>query len=42
MKLLERIFGKKVYRYRSAVTGHFVSEAFAEANPNTTIRERVA
>lgn len=29
------------YRYRSAITGRFVSKDFAEANPDTTIRETV-
>lgn len=27
------------YIYRSAVTGRFVSRAYAEANPATTIRQ---
>lgn len=31
---------KFYYRYRSAVTGHFVSEAFASRNPTTTVREK--
>jgi hypothetical protein len=30
------------YRYRSAVTGRFVTQAYAEANPRLTVRERVA
>ena len=25
-------------RYRSAITGKFVSKAYAEANPDTTVR----
>jgi hypothetical protein len=29
------------YRYRSAVTGRFVSREFAEAHPSVTVRERV-
>jgi hypothetical protein len=29
------------YRYRSSVTGKFVSREYAEANPATTQRERV-
>jgi len=29
------------YQYRSAVTGKFVSKAYAEKNPSTTIRIRV-
>lgn len=28
------------YRYRSSVSGKFVSRAFAEANPRETTRER--
>lgn len=30
------------YRYRDAVTGRFVSRAYAEEHPDTTVRERVA
>ena len=29
------------YVYRSAVTGKMVSKAFAEANPDTTVRQKV-
>ena len=29
------------HRFRSAVTGLFVSKKYAEANPDTTVRERV-
>lgn len=29
------------HRFRSAITGLFVSRAHAEANPDTTVRERV-
>ena len=29
------------YRYRSAITGKFVTKAYAEANPDTTVREKV-
>ena len=29
------------YRYRSAITGKYVSAAFAKRNPRTTIRELV-
>ena len=29
------------YRYRSAITGRWVSEAFAKRHPRTTVRERV-
>lgn len=28
-------------RFRSAITGLFVSKKYAEANPDTTVRERV-
>ena len=29
------------YVYRSAVTGHLVTQDYAEANPETTVRERI-
>lgn len=29
------------YRYRSAITGRYVSATYAAANPDTTVRERV-
>ena len=29
------------YRYRSAITGRYVSRKFAMRNPSTTLRERV-
>ena len=29
------------HRFRSAITGLFVSKQHAEANPSTTVRERV-
>jgi hypothetical protein len=32
---------RRRYRYRSAVWGRFVSEAYAKAHPRTTVRERV-
>lgn len=32
---------KPRYRYRSAVTGHFVSAAYAKRYPHKTVRERV-
>lgn len=40
--MMKRIIGlfKVRYRYRSAVDGHFVSKAYADANPATTVRER--
>lgn len=30
------------YRYRSAVTGRYVTAEYAAANPRTTVREAVA
>lgn len=30
-----------MYRYRSAITGRYVSAAYAKANPTTTVRERI-
>lgn len=38
LEKLKAIFRKKRWIYRSAVTGRFVSEAFAKANPDTTYR----
>ncbi len=32
---------KKKYRYRSAVTGKFVTAKYAERHPREVIRERV-
>jgi len=32
---------KVTYRYRSAITGRFVSRLFAIKNPDTTVQERV-
>jgi hypothetical protein len=29
------------YIYRSAITGEIVTEEYANANPNTTVRERI-
>lgn len=31
-----------VYRYRSAITGRYVSAEYARKNPDTTVREKVA
>ncbi len=39
--VLERIRKGPRYRYRSAVTGEFVSWLFAKLHPGTTVRERV-
>lgn len=33
---------RQLYRYRSAVTGRYVSEEFARAHPRETVRELVA
>lgn len=41
MGILSKLFPKRKYRYRSAVTGKWVSKAYADANPNETVRERV-
>jgi hypothetical protein len=32
---------KSYYRYRSSESGKFVSREYAEAHPQTTVRERV-
>jgi hypothetical protein len=32
---------KRVYVYRSATTGRFVTEAYAKRYPHLTVRERV-
>lgn len=40
MSILDRIFRRR-YNYRSAITGKFVSKAYAEAHPAECIRERV-
>lgn len=32
---------KRVFRYRSASTGEYVTKEYAEANPATTVREKV-
>jgi hypothetical protein len=29
------------YIYKSAITGQIVTEAYAQANPSTTVREKV-
>jgi hypothetical protein len=41
--MLKRVIGllRPSYRYRSAETGHFVSKAYADLHPSTTVRERV-
>ena len=40
LEKLKTLF-KRRYRYRSDVTGKWVSRAYADANPDTTIAERV-
>ena len=42
MEILRKLLGlkPKKFRYRSAISGVFVSEAFAKAHPDTTVRER--
>lgn len=32
---------KKIFKYRSSITGGFVTKEFAEKNPNTTVKETV-
>lgn len=32
---------KRAYRYRSAITGRYVSAEYARSNPSTTVRETV-
>jgi hypothetical protein len=32
---------KPRYRYRSAITGRFVSAAYAQKHPENTVREKV-
>lgn len=32
---------KSGYRYRSSITGRYVSKEYAADNPDTTVRERV-
>ena len=41
--MLKRIIGlvSPRYRFRSAVTGEFVSKAYALLHPRETVRERV-
>lgn len=31
----------KKYRYRSAITGRYVTKDYAQENPETTVREEV-
>jgi len=39
--LIERIRKGPKYRYRSAITGEYVSRLYALMHPNTTVREEV-
>lgn len=32
---------KRIFRFRSASTGEYVTKEYAEANPTTTVREKV-
>lgn len=32
---------KSAYRYRSAITGRYVSEKYAKAYPERTVREKI-
>ena len=38
-RLIDLFKPKRRYRYRSSVTGLFVSKEYADANPDTTERE---
>jgi hypothetical protein len=40
-KLIERIRKGPVYRYRSSITGRYVSRLYAILHPDTTYRARV-
>lgn len=31
---------KKIYRHRSAITGKYVTEHYAEKHPKTTVKEK--
>ncbi len=33
--------GYYIYKFKSAITGQWVTEAYAKAHPNTTIKIRV-
>lgn len=39
--IIDRIRRGPRYRYRSAITGEFVSRLYALLHPKTTIKERV-
>jgi hypothetical protein len=40
-KLIERIRKGPVYRYRSSISGRYVSRLYAMLHPDTTYRARV-
>ncbi len=40
-KLIDRIRKGPTHRYRSSITGKFVSWVYAKLHPATTVRERV-
>jgi len=40
-KLIERVRKGPKYRYRSSITGNFVSRIYALLHPATTVKERV-
>lgn len=40
-KLVDRIRKGPVYRYRSSITGRYVTWLYAKLNPSTTYRARV-
>jgi hypothetical protein len=40
-KLIERIRKGPKYRYRSAITGEFVSRLYAVMHPENTVKEQI-
>lgn len=40
-QLIDRVRKGPMYKYRSSVTGRYVSWFYAKLNPATTMRERV-
>lgn len=41
VRAIRRRRRRTYYVYRSAITGRFVSEKYAKANPETTVDERI-
>lgn len=41
VEAIERVRKGPKYRYRSAITGKYVSWLYAKLNPSTTVREQV-